>query len=38
MLDHVTATNADEEAVPNVEVMGAAEDEGLEATHGKQAL
>jgi len=38
MLDLVTATNADEEAAPNVEVVGAAEDEGLEATRGKQAL
>jgi len=38
MLNLVTETNADEEAAPNVEVAGAAEDEDLEATHGKQAL
>ncbi len=38
MLDFVTATNADEEAVPNVEVVGAAEDEDLEAADGKQTL
>jgi len=38
MLNLVTETNADEEVAPNVEVAGAAEDEDLEATHGKQAL
>jgi len=38
MLDFVTATNADEEAAPNVEVVGAAEDEDLEAADGKQTL
>ncbi|CAK9256013.1 unnamed protein product [Sphagnum jensenii] len=38
MLDIVTATNADEEAAPNVEVVGGAEDEDLEATDGKQTL
>jgi hypothetical protein len=38
MLDVVTATNTDEEAAPIVEVVGAAEDEDLEAVDGKQAL
>jgi len=38
MLNLVTETNADEEAAPNVEVVGAAEDEDLETTRGKQAL
>jgi len=38
MLDFVTATNADEGAAPNVEVVGAAEDENLEAADGKQTL
>jgi hypothetical protein len=38
MLNPVTGTNADEEAAPNVEVAGAAEDEDLEATRAKQAL
>jgi hypothetical protein len=38
MLNLVTETNADEEAAPNVEVAGAAEDEDLETTRGKQAL
>jgi hypothetical protein len=31
MLDIVNKTDADEEATPNVEVMGATEDEELEA-------
>ncbi|CAK9225921.1 unnamed protein product [Sphagnum troendelagicum] len=38
MLDVVTATNQDEEAAPHMEVVGAAKDEDLEATDGKQAL
>jgi hypothetical protein len=38
MLDFVTTTNADEEATPNVEVVGAVEDEDLEAVDGKQTL
>jgi hypothetical protein len=38
MLDIVTETDADEEATPNVEVMGAAEDEELEAADGEQRL
>jgi hypothetical protein len=38
MLNPVTGTDADEEAAPNVEVVGAAEDEDLEATQAKQAL
>jgi hypothetical protein len=38
MLDFVNATNADEEAAPNVEVVGVAEDEDLEAADGKQNL
>jgi len=38
MLDFVTVTNADEEAAPNVEVVGAAEDEDLEAADGRQTL
>jgi hypothetical protein len=38
MLDFVTTTNADEKAAPNVEVVGAAEDEDLEVANGKQIL
>jgi hypothetical protein len=38
MLDFVTATNADEEAAPNIEVVGVAEDEDLEIADGKQTL
>jgi len=38
MLDFVTATNVDEDAAPNVEVVGAAKDEDLEAANGKQTL
>ncbi len=38
MLDAVTATDVDEEATPNVEVVRAAEDEDLEVTDGKQML
>jgi hypothetical protein len=38
MLDFVTTTNADEEATPDVEVVGAAEDEDLEASDGRQTL
>ncbi len=38
MLDIVTETDADEEATPNVEMMGAAEDEELEAADGEQRL
>jgi len=38
MLDFVNATNADEEATPNVEVVGAIEDEDLEAADGRQNL
>ncbi|CAK9860151.1 unnamed protein product [Sphagnum jensenii] len=34
----MTTTNADDEAAPNIEVVGAAEDEELEAADGKQAL
>jgi hypothetical protein len=37
-LDVVTTTNADEEALPNVEVVGTVEDEDLEAVDGKQTL
>jgi hypothetical protein len=37
-LDVVTATNADEEALSNVEVVGTVEDEDLEAVDGKQTL
>ncbi len=33
----MTATNADEEAAPIVEVVGAAEDEDLEVVDDKQA-
>jgi len=35
MLDFVVATNVDEEAAPDMEVVGAAEDEDLEAVDGK---
>ncbi|CAK9234574.1 unnamed protein product [Sphagnum troendelagicum] len=38
MLDVVTTTNADEEAAPHMEVVGAVDDEDLEATDGKQIL
>ncbi len=38
MLDSVTITNADEEAAPSVEVVGAAEDEDLDTANGKQTL
>jgi len=38
MLDFVDATNAEEEAAPNVKVVGAAEDEDLEAADGRQNL
>jgi hypothetical protein len=38
MLDIVTETDADEEATPNVEVMGVAEDEELEPADGEQRL
>ncbi len=38
MLNPVTGTDADEEVAPNVEVVGGAEDEDLEATQAKQAL
>jgi hypothetical protein len=38
MLDFVDATNAEEEAAPNVEVVGTAEDEDLEAADGRQNL
>jgi hypothetical protein len=38
MLDVVTATNADKEAAPIVEVVEAAEDEDLEAADGKRAF
>jgi hypothetical protein len=37
MLDVMTTTNADEEAAPIVEVVGATEDEDLEAVDDKQA-
>jgi hypothetical protein len=36
MLDFVDATDVDEEAAPNMEIVGAAEDEELEAVDGKQ--
>jgi hypothetical protein len=35
MLDVVTATNIDEEAAPRMEVVGVADDEGLETIDGK---
>jgi hypothetical protein len=38
MLDVVTAINTDEEAVPHMEVVGAADDEDMGATDGKQTL
>jgi hypothetical protein len=38
MLDVVIATNANEEAPPNVEVVGVAEYEDLEVANGKQTL
>ncbi len=38
MLNVVIATNANEEAVPNVEVVGTARDKELEAVDGKQTL
>ncbi|CAK9872040.1 unnamed protein product [Sphagnum jensenii] len=38
MLDVVTATNTNEEVVPHMEVVGAADDEDLGATDGKQTL
>jgi hypothetical protein len=38
MLDVVTTNDVDEEATPNVEVVGAAEDEDLEVADGKQTL
>ncbi len=34
----MTTTNTDEEAAPHIEVVGAADDEDLEATDGKQTL
>jgi hypothetical protein len=36
MLDFVDTTDVDEEAAPNMENVGAAEDEELEAVDGKQ--
>jgi hypothetical protein len=38
MLDIVTATNAEEDTAPSVEVVGVAEDEDLEAVDGKRTL
>jgi hypothetical protein len=38
MLDIVTETDADEEVTPNVEVVGAAEDEELETADSEQRL
>jgi hypothetical protein len=35
MLDVVTTTNIDEEATPRMEVVGVADDEGLETIDGK---
>jgi hypothetical protein len=36
MFDFVAATNVDEETDPDMEVVGATEDDDLEATDGKQ--